>query len=118
MSVLAFRVVLSRGVKVAGPGLKRRTLRRGRLTVPTAVAALLLGLGGAEAAPTNDAFASAIPLSGSTGTITGSNVDATYETGEGAPDPNVSRKSVWFTWQATFTGPASVDTRGSDFDTF
>jgi hypothetical protein len=72
----------------------------------------------AGGAPSNDAFAAAQALSGATGTVGGSNVDATREAGEAVPDPSASGKTVWFTWQATFSGPASFDTRGSSFDTY
>ena len=50
-----------------------------------AVAALLLLVGGAAAAPANDSFAGAQALSGTTGTITGSNVSAPRETSEPCP---------------------------------
>ncbi|MFL6005050.1 MAG: Ig-like domain-containing protein [Gaiellaceae bacterium] len=83
-----------------------------------ATTALLLLVGAADAAPANDSFAAAQLLSGATGTVAGSTVGATKETGEPVADPNSSGSTIWFSWTATFSGPASFDTRGSDFDTY
>src|SRR4051794_10401614 len=93
---------------------------RRALGVP-ALAAAFAGLalaGAAVGTPSNDSFAAAQSLSGATGTVAGSNVDATREAGEPLPDPGASGKTVWVTWQAPFSGPASFDTRGSGFDTY
>ena len=88
------------------------------LPVILLVALLLLLVGAADAAPTNDSFVAAQLLSGITGTVVGLTVGATRETGELVPDPNASGNTIWFTWTATFSGSASFDTRGSDFDTY
>ena len=86
----------------------------------------------AQAAPSNDAFTnSGTPLSGAPVTFTGSNVDATGESGEpnhaGAswkstctnattPDSNCE-SSVWWTWTPTASGAYTVDLCASTFDT-
>ena len=66
--------------------------------------------------PPNDDFANATVVVG--GSVTGSNVAATVETGEpvhaGAPLPI---NSVWWQWTATETAQVEVNTFGSDFDT-
>jgi hypothetical protein len=74
----------------------------------------------ATTAPPNNNFANAQVISGSPGTVNGSNAFATKEPGEPTnPDPLVSfgAKSVWFDWTATGTGQATFDTNGSNFDT-
>jgi hypothetical protein len=69
-----------------------------------------------SAVPSNDDFADAEVLSGDFNTA-GFTYEATSETGEpshhaGAPDG----RSVWFTWTPTTTGPVSLSTDDSDFD--
>jgi hypothetical protein len=65
-----------------------------------------------------DLFADATALSGSNGTITGTTVSATGESGEpdhaGASTP---LNSVWCKWAAPANGAVSFDTTGSLFDT-
>lgn len=75
-------------------------------------------VGGPEAAPANDDFASAEVLAGASGSTSGTNVDATLEAGE--PDHGASGgdASVWFTWTAPADGVLTLDTcTGTDFDT-
>src|SRR3954451_11811194 len=105
---------------MAGRRVKTSVWRRGFSGLPFigAIAALLLLVGAADAAPANDSFSGAQLLSGATGTVAGSTIDATRETGEPVPDPNSSGKTIWFSWTAPFSGAASFDTRGSDFDTY
>jgi hypothetical protein len=76
-------------------------------------------LGALPSAPANDNFVNAVTLQGSTGTVTGTNANATKETGEPDPVPNVTSggRSVWYNWAAPATGTATFDTNGSDFDT-
>jgi hypothetical protein len=71
------------------------------------------------AAPANDNFASAIPLTGASFSTTGTNVEATKETGEPNHAGVTGGRSVWWTWTAPATPPPSVmiTTFGSDFDT-
>lgn len=69
--------------------------------------------------PPNDNFANSVSIAGSTGATTGTNVEATTETGE--PD-HVGLtfgfgKSVWWSWVAPANEDISIDTLGSDYDT-
>ncbi len=73
---------------------------------------------GGSAGPPNDNFANATSLSGPAPTVTGdTNVGATKETGEPNHAGNVGGHSVWYSWTAPATGPVTVDTDGSNFDT-
>ncbi len=74
----------------------------------------ILGVGAttAFAAPANDNFASAITLTPATsGTISGTNVAATLQTGEVPPAGNTS--SIWYKWTAPADDIVSFDTAGS-----
>jgi hypothetical protein len=62
--------------------------------------------------PANDAFAGPIAISGAPLSIRASNVNATRQTGEPA-----GTTSVWYEWTAPKTGPVTVTTDGSLFDT-
>lgn len=69
--------------------------------------------------PPNDLFVNAIPLSGPTVTTYGSNLRATKQFG-GEPFQvagNFGGASVWWTWTAIASGPTTIDTMGSDFNT-
>ena len=71
------------------------------------------------AAPTNDDFASAAVLSGTSVSVIGSNVDATVEPGEPTTmgyQWNLGA-SVWYRWTAPVSADYAVSTAGSDFDT-
>ena len=68
--------------------------------------------------PCLDMFGSAAAISGSNGSVFGSNVGATGEPGE--PDPtgdSTPFHSVWCAWSAPAAGQAVFDTAGSSFDT-
>jgi hypothetical protein len=69
--------------------------------------------------PANDNFSTAQAITGCSGSVNGSNVGATKETGEPnhSPDNNGGTKSVWYQWQAPGTGTATITTAGSGFDT-
>jgi uncharacterized delta-60 repeat protein len=79
----------------------------------------------AQAAPTNDNFANAIVISGTTGTISGSNVGATLqppcETNaiyvQDYATVETVGASVWYAWTAPTNGTASFNTIGSSLDT-
>jgi len=62
--------------------------------------------------PTNDTFSGLIAISGAPLNIRASNVNATRQTGEPA-----GTTSVWYEWTAPKTGPVTVTTDGSLFDT-
>ncbi len=68
-------------------------------------------------APANDSFSSAIALTSSSGTTTGSNASATKETGEPSHAGNSGGASVWWKITPTATGQVTVTTAGSNFDT-
>ena len=80
------------------------------------LAAVAVGTGPANAVPPNDNFPGS-PISGPTGTVPGTTIDATREPGE--PDHNGSGGggSIWYSWTAPSSGPYSFDTCGSDYDT-
>jgi uncharacterized delta-60 repeat protein/uncharacterized repeat protein (TIGR02543 family) len=67
--------------------------------------------------PRNDNFANAQVISGSSSLVYGVNVAASKEIGE--PNHVAARGgvSVWYRWQAPFSGPVNFSTFGSDFDT-
>jgi len=68
--------------------------------------------------PLNDNFASRVALAGTTSSAIGSNFDATTEASE--PDFNMgaSYRSVWWKWTPSVSANVTIDTAGSDFDTF
>ena len=81
---------------------------------------LALAASAGAAAPANDNFTNAAALSGLPANATGTNVDATTESGEpeltdivGTP----AGRSVWWSWTAPSDGDVTVDTCGSSFDT-
>lgn len=68
--------------------------------------------------PANDNFASAQTFAGSSGTVTGGNSGATKQAGEpNHAAGNAGGTSVWYQWTAPISGPATIDTLGSSFDT-
>ncbi|MGN6369261.1 MAG: hypothetical protein ACTHN5_13450 [Phycisphaerae bacterium] len=67
--------------------------------------------------PSNDNFANSATLTGSSGYITATNVDATREAGEPYIAGNKGGRSVWFTWTATASRRVTLTTSGSNFDT-
>ena len=71
----------------------------------------------AVTAPVNDNFANRITLTGTTATTTGTNVNATKQTGEPKHAGSTGGKSVWWTWTAPSSGTVTIDTTGSSFDT-
>jgi alpha-tubulin suppressor-like RCC1 family protein/subtilisin family serine protease len=71
------------------------------------------------AVPANDNFASAtaVTLSGSSATVTGTNIGSSKETGEPEHVQNTGGRSVWWTWTAPSSGSLILNTTGSNFDT-
>ncbi|WP_375477358.1 beta strand repeat-containing protein [uncultured Jatrophihabitans sp.] len=69
------------------------------------------------APPANDAFSSSVTLAGGAGSASGTNVDATKETGEPNHAGNVGGKSIWYRWVAPSSGTITFNTFGSGFDT-
>jgi uncharacterized repeat protein (TIGR03803 family) len=70
-----------------------------------------------EPPPINDNFANATEITGSSGSISGSNIAATKEPGEPNHAGNPGGKSVWFRWTAPVAGLYSFNTAGSGFNT-
>ena len=73
------------------------TTYRIRLTKNTRTSAFTL-VWSLDVSPPNDAFASAILLTGSNGTIIGTNVNATDQSASGEP---AGENSVWYKWNRT-----------------
>jgi Subtilase family len=68
--------------------------------------------------PENDLFSSALPLSGTSATASGSNVNATAETNEPRHGTTTAGTStVWWYWRAPVSGNVVIDTNGSNYDT-
>lgn len=65
----------------------------------------------------NDNRASATVLAAAGGRTAQTTWTATKESGEPDHAGNAGGASVWFRWTATYTGPATFTTDGSDFDT-
>lgn len=89
----------------------------GDSTFQTSTSAILSQIVTAVAAPVNDSFANRIALTGTTATTTGTNVNATKQTGEPKHAGNTGGKSVWWTWTAPASGMVTIDTTGSSYDT-
>ena len=75
------------------------------------------GGGGGPTAPANDNFAARRVISGASGSLSTSNVNATKEANEPLHAGANGGRSVWFTWTAPATGTATIDTQQSTFDT-
>jgi hypothetical protein len=80
-------------------------------------ASIWLATANSNAPPTNDNFASAGTLSGSTVSANGTNLNATKESGEPNHGGDAGGKSVWWNWMAPSSGNVIIDTSGSNFDT-
>ncbi len=72
-------------------------------------------------APANDNFADAQTISGTTGTVTGSTLGATRQTGEpnhgGGAGSLAGTASIWYKFTAAASGTATITTCNSGFDT-
>ena len=89
-----------------------------RITNSTSSAEITVGTLTVLTPPANDNFADAASVSGLTGTINGTNVNATGETSEPIHwNLSGTASSVWYRWTAPATGLASIDTVGSSLDT-
>jgi len=66
----------------------------------------------AQPAPPNDNLTSAQSIFGSTGTVTGTNVNATIQTGE-QPTPYGAGASIWYVWTAPYTTTMDFNTANS-----
>jgi len=68
--------------------------------------------------PLNDNFAARVALAGTSANAIGVNYDATAETGEPDFGIGASDRSVWWKWTPSVTANVTIDTAGSNFDTF
>ena len=80
-------------------------------------ASLWLATAQTNVPPPNDSFSSASTIMGPSVTASGTNVNATKETGEPNHGGNTGGKSVWWNWTAPSSGNVVLDTNGSSFDT-
>ena len=64
--------------------------------------------------PANDDFDAPQTISGTSGSLSASNVGATTEAGEPAPAFGSLSASVWFTWTPTTVGTSNFSVAGSD----
>ncbi len=71
----------------------------------------------AGSAPPNNNFFSATLLTGTGAATNGRNFSANKESGEPAHAGNAGGKSVWYRWIAPYSGPVTISTAGSGFDT-
>jgi hypothetical protein len=78
---------------------------------------ILNGKGTSLAGPSNDNFTSATLVPSGTWTTSGSNFNATRETGEPTHGTTSGYSSVWFVWNPTVSGLYTLSTSGSGFDT-
>lgn len=76
-----------------------------------------IDLAAALAFPANDDFAAAQTLAGASGSVSGSSMLATAESGETAHAGASPVRSVWWIWTAPAGGDAVFETTGSTFDT-
>lgn len=67
--------------------------------------------------PANDHFAAAQNISGASGSVQSSNVNATLEPSEPTHARQVGGKSVWFRWIPSSNGRVEFSTANSTFDT-
>jgi hypothetical protein len=107
-------------VRHAGPMSSRASFRRSILVAVVLSAGLTVATAApAAAAPANDNFANSVLLSGTSGSVNGTNVGATRQTGAGEPDHAGTQggASVWYRWSAPVSGVYTWDTCTSSFDT-
>ncbi|HJT82439.1 MAG TPA: hypothetical protein VJ719_14690, partial [Chthoniobacterales bacterium] len=67
--------------------------------------------------PGNNDFAAPQQIAGNSGTAAGGNLNATKEPAEPAHAANIGGASIWYAWTPTISGPATIDTLQSSFDT-
>lgn len=67
--------------------------------------------------PVNDAFAAATALAGASTTVQGNAANATREPGEPTHAPIAGGASLWWAWTAPASGPTTLTTSASDYDT-
>jgi Ca2+-binding RTX toxin-like protein len=105
--------LLARNILTPKRGLRNRHVR----TLALAMLVVAVWPASALAAPANDDFADAQLITGTEGTVTGSNLGATKEAGEPDHAGNLGGRSVWYSWTAPADGNVAFTTAGSLFDT-
>lgn len=101
--------------KALSVGLARRLRSAGLIML--ALFSGALGVARSEAATLVDQFAGRETLTETSGTLTGSNINATVETGEPQHAGKSGGSSVWISWIAPTNGIMTIRTSGSTFDT-
>src|SRR6266536_2628723 len=119
LSIQTVRRFRRQGSRLCAGDVSDRRLRRGQIaTIAIAILFAAAWPESALAAPANDDFADARPLTSEmTGSMTGSNVGATKEIGEPDHAGNPGGHSVWDSWIAPSSGNVAFSTEGSAFDT-
>jgi hypothetical protein len=67
--------------------------------------------------PTNDLFANAVQLQGTSGLVTAENRGSTKELDEPLHADNEGGRSVWYKWRSSSVGQLTLTTQNSTFDT-
>jgi len=86
-----------------------------------AVLAMILALALAApalAAPANDNFANAIVLSGTSGSVAATTVEATGQAGEPSPGSMGQLNSVWYKWTAPTSASMIAEITAGNYDTY
>jgi hypothetical protein len=95
----------------------KRLLGTVAASIVLAVGALVVVPCAAGAPPGNDDFANAEVIVDDSGTVAGTNVEATAEPNEPDHAGYPAQASVWYRWTASADGIASLDTCTASFDT-
>jgi PASTA domain/F5/8 type C domain len=100
-------------------GMTRRSLGWGLIAMATAatVCTFVFVPSAAAAPPANDDFTNAQMISGDSGTLGGTTIEATTEPNEPDHAGFPAQASVWYRWTAPADGIASFDTCSADFNT-
>lgn len=96
--------------------INKRGLARWAFAI-VCLAFLFVGNSALAAPPANDNFANATVIPASPpATVTGNNIDATFESGEPdhSPSEAAGGKSAWWSWTPSATGAVTIDTGGSE----
>ena len=102
---------------LAAAGAQYRIAVDGSTDAGVAVGDVVLNINWDLQGVSNDNFADRISLAGQTNVLTASNLEATSEPQEPSHAGDASSASVWWSWVAPLTGPVTISTFGSDFDT-
>jgi hypothetical protein len=73
--------------------------------------------GGCTGPPPNDFFVNPITLTGEAASVLGDTRCASKQAGETSHANNSGGRSIWYRWMAPYSGPVTISTLGSSFDT-